>query len=203
MPTATRRCTGCKERFRSETMISINAGKFHSFDCATGYATAKSAKLREKTKKQKAQLQRKDLKARKDALKTRGEWLKDLQTAFNLFTRLRDHEQPCISCGRYDHEIENKYLGGKWDAGHFCSIGSAPEKRFFEDNVHKQCKHCNSWLSGNNVEYRKLLLERIGEERLAVVEGPHEALKLSIEDIKGMLKDYRAKARQLKREIEG
>lgn len=191
------RCRYCKQKFESKNSLDRFCSPEHAF---AYLATPEGV---EKHKKVKAKIQREKRNARKQAIKTRSDWIKDLQTVFNEFIRLRDHDQPCISCDASNETLKEKWRGGKWDAGHYCSIGSAPELRFTEDNVHKQCKKCNRQLSGNSVEYRKRLKERIGEERLEKLEGPHPPLKPSIDEIKAMLKDYRARVRKLKTQIEG
>lgn len=191
------KCRYCKKKFEASSSLA----KFCSYEHAMAYlATPEGV---EKHKKVKAKVKREKIKARKEALKTRGEWVRDLQRVFNEFIRLRDHDQPCISCGITSAQLAEKWRGGKWDAGHYRSVGSAPELRFNELNCHKQCKKCNNQLSGNVVEYRKRLIDRIGLDQLEKLEGPHPPLKLSIEDIRAMLKDYRAKNRELKRQIEG
>ena len=38
--------------------------------------------------------------------------------------------------------------------------------RFEEDNVNSQCKHCNYFMSGNLLNYRKNLINKIGLERV-------------------------------------
>lgn len=191
------RCRYCKQKFESRNSLTMFCSPEHAM------AYLKTPVGAEKHRKVKAKIQREKRNARKEAIKTRGDWIKDLQTAFNEFIRLRDHDKDCISCGATNESLAEKWRGGKWDAGHYRSRGSAPELRFTEDNVHKQCKKCNRQLSGNVVEYRKGLIERIGLERLEKLEGPHPALKLSITEIKAMLKDYRARVRQLKKQIEG
>lgn len=160
----------------------------HTFcdtDCAYQFAIAVKEKLA--TKKQKefnAETRR-----RKVALKSRGDWLKDLQVVFNRFIRLRDAKLNCISCGGK--------LGSKYDAGHYKSVGAHPELRFSELNTHAQCVHCNQHLSGNLINYRKILLVRIGAEKVEWLEGKHEPLKLTIEEIKVLIAEYREKVKHL------
>lgn len=131
------------------------------------------------------------MRERKEKLKSRPDWLKDLQRVFNEFIRLRDVDLPCISCGRY-HK-------GQYHAGHYRSVGACPELRFNEDNAHKQCSACNSHLSGNILEYRLGLIEKIGLERVEFLERKdHPPLKLSVEEIKDLIKVYKAKCKELK-----
>jgi hypothetical protein len=127
----------------------------------------------------------KEKKVRKEALKTRSEWLKDLQDVFNTFIRLRDKDKPCISCGTFT---------GKMNAGHYKSVGGSPELRFNELNVHKQCEYCNTHLSANLIEYRIGLVKRIGVEQVEFLERKdHEPLKLTVDEIKEKIRIYKDK----------
>jgi len=127
----------------------------------------------------------KEKKVRKEALKTRPEWLKDLQDVFNSYIRERDKDKPCISCGTFT---------GKMNAGHYKSVGGSPELRFNELNVHKQCEYCNTHLSANLIEYRIGLVKRIGVEQVEFLERKdHAPLKLTVDEIKEQIKVYRDK----------
>jgi hypothetical protein len=145
----------------------------------------------EKARKSLAQVERRDIKVRKEKLKSRAEHLKDTQIAFNAWVRERDAELPCISCGRY-HD-------GQYHSGHYRTVGANPELRFEPLNAWKQCAPCNNHLSGNLINYRISLLQRIGEEKVVWLEGPHEAKKYTVEELKAMTADYRAKTRDLKK----
>ena len=122
-------------------------------------------------------------------LRTRTEWLGILQIIFNKYIRLRDADKPCISC--------DKPLIGKFDAGHFFSVGSYPNLRFSESNVHGQCVHCNQHKHGNNIEYGIRLKDRIGEynyNKLFNARG--DALKLTLDEIQELIKIYKLKIKQ-------
>ena len=144
----------------------------------------------EKARKSLAQRERREIKVRKEKLKSRADHLKDTQQAFNAWVRERDAELPCISCGRH-HQ-------GKYDAGHYRTVGSNPALRFEPLNCHRQCSPCNTQLSGNIVNYRIALVTRIGAEAVDWLEGPHESKKYTVEELKAMTADYRAKTRELK-----
>ncbi|MCH4880189.1 recombination protein NinG [Pseudomonas sp. TMW22090] len=144
----------------------------------------------EKARKSLAQVERREIKVRKEKLKSRAEHLKDTQIAFNAWVRERDAELPCISCGRH-HQ-------GKYDAGHYRTVGSNPALRFEPLNCHRQCSPCNTQLSGNIVNYRIALVKRIGAEAVDWLEGPHEAKRYTVEELKAMTADYRARTRELK-----
>lgn len=178
-----KKCRVCRSPFAPRESFQT----WCSPDCAMVIVTRK----RDSERKSFQQRERREIKVRKEKLKSRADHLREAQAAFNAFIRLRDAQQPCISCGR--HHL------GKWDAGHYRSVGANPELRFDEDNCHRQCVPCNQHLSGNILNYRLGLLVRIGAERVARLEGPHEALKLDVEAIKVIKTQYRALVRDLKR----
>jgi len=153
-------------------------------------AEARNPVNQEKARKALADLDRKDIKARKEKLKSRSDFLKETQVAFNAWVRARDAAQPCISCGRF-HQ-------GKNDAGHYRTVASAPELRFEPLNCHLQCSPCNTHKSGDIVNYRISLVQRIGAEQVAWLEGPHEPKKYTIDDLKALTALYRAKTKELK-----
>ena len=159
--------------------------------CSPACAILDAPKNQAKARKAIAQRERREIKVRKEKLKSRADHLKDTQIAFNAWVRARDAELPCISCGRH-HQ-------GKYDAGHYRTVGSNPALRFEPLNCHKQCSPCNTQLSGDIVNYRINLVQKIGAEAVAWIEGPHEAKKYAVEELKAMTADYRAKTRELKR----
>lgn len=159
--------------------------------CSPACALATKDVNQQKARKSLAQVERREIKVRKEKLKCRADHLKDTQTAFNAWVRERDAELPCISCGRHH--------AGQYHSGHYRTVGASPELRFEPLNAWKQCAPCNNYLSGNLINYRISLLQKIGEERVIWLEGPHEAKKYTIEELKAMTADYRAKARELKR----
>jgi len=122
-------------------------------------------------------------------LKTKSEWLKEAQVIFNQYIRLRDKNEPCISCQRHHT--------GQYHAGHYRTTGSTPELRFSEHNCHKQCAACNNHLSGNILNYRKNLINKIGLEIVEWLEGKHEPKHYTIDDIKKIKQLYREKIKLL------
>lgn len=159
--------------------------------CSPACALKDAPRNELKAKKAIAQRERREIKVRKEKLKNRAGHLRDAQAAFNEWVRERDVALPCISCGRHH--------GGQYHAGHYRSVGANPELRFEPDNVWKQCAPCNTHLSGNLVNYRISLLQVIGVERVEWLEGPHEARKYTVEEIKTITAEYRAKTRELRR----
>lgn len=151
--------------------------------------------------KEKVKREREDIVKRKQALKTRSDWLKEAQVAFNRFIRTRDRDEVCISSGR---PLRLEALGGGYDCGHYLSTGSAPHLRFNEDNAHGQSKHDNRYLSGNAVHYRIGLIARIGLERVEALECDKTIVKWTIDDLRDIKALYDRKTKELlaKREFE-
>ncbi len=183
-------CKACGEKFApmfNTTQVVC------SQKCALAHAPANS----EKARKAIDQRERREIRVRKEKLKSRAEHMREAQAAVNEYVRLRDAHLPCISCDSMpnDHDL---ITGSRWDAGHYRSVGACPELRFEPLNIHRQCVRCNRNLSGNAVEYRLRLLVRIGAEKVVWIEGPHPARKYTVEEIKAIKAEYRAKTRELK-----
>lgn len=185
-----KKCKECGKLFVPGRLFQIWCGP----DCAVELAK----KIRGKEKKN-------ELKQKREAIKRRSEWEAEAQAEFNKFIRERDHDNPCICCGSFG-EDENWLTGGKWDAGHFLSVGAHPELRFVEDNCHKQLKSCNAGSSkyarkGRTVSagYEIGIVAKIGQERVDWLKGPHEQKKHTIEELKEIKKKYSRMARELKK----
>ena len=186
-----KKCRHCREQFSPSKPLQVAC----SIPCALSLTRAKQ----ERERKALASRERKEIRAAKQRLKTRADHMREAQVEFNAWVRQRDRDQPCISCDKTDAEVKAQAVGGTWDAGHYRSTGSCPELRFEPLNAHRQCKRCNRDLSGNAVEYRIRLVQRIGADRLAWLEGPHEPKRYTIEDLKAIKAEYRAKLRELKK----
>ena len=148
-----------------------------------------------KARKSLAQVGRADIKVRKEALKSRGDHMREAQQAFNEYIRTRDQAAGhfCISSGK-----PLDWSGNAVDAGHYRSVGSAPHLRFDERNCHAQSKQDNRFLSGNAVDYRIGLIARIGQEAVDALESDQSVRKYTVEEIKAIKAEYRAKTRELK-----
>lgn len=150
----------------------------------------------DKARKSLAQLGRAEIKVRKEALKSRGDCMRDAQKSFNEFIRVRDQlaGHACISSGR-----PLDWAGNAVDAGHYRSVGAAPHLRFDERNCHAQSKQDNRYLSGNAIDYRIGLIKRIGRDAVEQLEADQSVRKYTIEDLKAITAEYRAKTRELRR----
>ncbi|CAE6906407.1 NinG protein [Pseudomonas marincola] len=149
-----------------------------------------------KARKALAQVERAEIKVRKEKLKSRGDYMREAQKAFNEFIRWRDRVagHNCISSAR-----PLDWAGNAVDAGHYRSVGSAPHLRFDERNCHAQSKQDNRYLSGNAVDYRIGLIKRIGREAVEALEADQANRKYTIDDLKAITAKYRALVRELKR----
>lgn len=127
-------------------------------------------------------------KVRKEALLSHSEWLNLFQKVFNTYIRTRDKNSRCISCGTSN---------GQMHCGHYRAVSVAPQLRFNEDNCAKQCARCNTYLSGNLINYRIALIEKIGLERVEKLENDNSNLKISIPEIKEKIKEYKEKIKTL------
>ena len=181
-------CPCCKSKFTPVRALQKVCGPMCALETT-----------RQKKAKKAAAIEAADRKATRvklDALRTQPQLKALAQAAFNKFIRARDSGKPCISCGKPDTGAANSR-----DAGHYRSRGSAPNLRFVEDNCHTQCKHCNKELSGNVVEYRKGLIERIGLHRVEQIEADQTLRKYTKEGLIEIARYYNSEAKRLKKEI--
>lgn len=176
-----KRCKACREQFTPVKQLQAVCGPI----CAARLPELARAKAAEKA----AAADKRETKAKLEKLKSKSQWLKDAQTAFNAYIRARDAARPCVSCGRH-HD-------GQYHAGHYLSTGAKPELRFDEANVHKQCAPCNTHLHGNLVEYRTNLIRRIGLLEVARLEGHTPPKHYTVDDLKAIRDEYRRRAREI------
>lgn len=137
-----------------------------------------------------------ETKRRKEAVKTRSDWIKETQVETNKYVRLRDIAagHGCIDCGK---PFEPQRPGGSVDAGHYLSRSSAPHLRFDDRNIFAQRKNCNRPGGTTREAFRAGVVARIGEEMVAALERDQSSPKWSIEDLKSIRDGYRAKTRAL------
>lgn len=165
----------------------------------------------EKARKSLDQVGRAEIKVRKEALKSRGDHMKDSEKAVRDYRRTYELSigSGCMSCGLSQEEILNAQgwkTGGAFDAGHFLGKGARPELRLVPNNIWLQCKSCNAGSSkyarkGQTVSqaFREGLIARIGLEAVEALESDHEPRKYTVEELKAITAEYRAKTRELKR----
>jgi hypothetical protein len=170
-----RRCKTCGTRYEPTRPLQTACG----LACALIQAT--QARLKKEAKADKA---------KREKLKSRATWMKEAQAAANAYVRKRDEGLPCISCGRH-HQGQNH-------AGHYLSRGAHPELSLDSRNIHLQCAPCNTYLSGNQINYRNGLIKRYGQSLVDWLEGPHEFRKYTIAQLKIIASEYKIATRLFK-----
>jgi hypothetical protein len=95
-----------------------------------------------------------------------------------------------VSCG--------KVIGGRVNASHFYNANNHHNLRFNEDNVHSSCITCNQFLSGNLLEYRIRLIEKIGQERFNYLEENRSVVrKWTKDELKDLISEYKNKIKMM------
>ena len=170
------RCKHCREKFEA---IRFNMKYCLNPECVKVWVDTEKTK---QWKAKKTQL--------KKELMSLQDYLKIAQQVFNRFINLRDKNKDCISC--------NKEIKGVRHASHYLSAGGHSAVRFHEDNVWTSCYKCNVMLSGNQVEYRKSLINKIGVNRVEWLEnnGSH-VKKWTIQELTDLIAIYKQKSREL------
>ena len=170
-----RKCVQCKEKFTPQNNTQVVCSVF----CSIEFMKSKKANDWQKEKK-----------VLKEKLMTKSDYLNICQKVFNTYIRTRDKDNNCISC--------NKKLVGKYDAGHFFSVGAYPNLRFNENNVFGQCVHCNRDKHGNVKEYDLRLQNILSKEDYnQLLNDRNKPALLGIEDVKELIAIYRVKTKEL------
>lgn len=191
-----RKCAYCKERKPAATMFIRGTQAFCSKEHYIEYQVGNKDKLVKKGR----QIKRKDIAERKKKLKSVNDYAAEAQAAVNLYIRIRDYNKPCISCGCSKVSVFGGYRGaGGWDAGHYRSRGAAAHLRFNLLNIHKQCVKCNRDRSGNVVDYRIRLIERIGKSAVEAIESNNKPRKFTIEYLERVKRIFNRRARHYKK----
>lgn len=181
-----KKCRVCRREFAPRLSTQVCC----SPTCAISYARHCGEKRQSLAMQRVALAEKREAKER---LKTRRDYEREAQRAFNQWVRWRDRFDGCISC-----HMPATYQG-QWHASHYRSTGAAPELRFDERNVHKACAQCNSIKSGNVVEYRIRLVQKIGLEAVEWLEGPHEPKKYTVDELKEIRRTYSRRLRDEQR----
>lgn len=142
-----------------------------SVDCASELAVQKL----EKAKRTAKATDKRETKAKLDAIKPRRKWLDECQIIVNKLVRLRDRHLGCCSCDKGPN------WGGQWHASHLRSVGAASAVRFHLWNIHKACSVCNNHLSGNIAEYLPRVRARIGNERVDWVYTQNQVVRHGVD----------------------
>ena len=120
-----------------------------------------------KVKQNQEQHKRTEKRKAYNKLKTLGQYENEAKASFQKWIRLRDKDLNCISCGEFHKDL--------WDGGHYFKAEIYSGLIFDERNVHKQCRRCNRFLGGNEIEYRLGLVKRFSKEFVEQLE--HDSIK--------------------------
>lgn len=167
----------------------------HNFKCALAYNRQRYEELAARELRKQEKLQRDDLRDRRERLKGITEWNKEAQAAFNRYIRWRDYHKDCVSCGSPLQHTGNYLVGSAVDASHYRSRGAASHLKFNVFNVHSSCTRCNRQLSGNAVEYRIRLIDRIGLKLVERIENDNTPRKFTIDYLKRVKSIFTRRAR--------
>lgn len=190
-----KKCKHCRTKFVPNSAWQAYC---RAEDCAVAAGaeqTAKRERAEAKAKREQARLDR----AKKEALLTRSDWIKKARNAVNRYCRLRDIAagQGCITCGA---RPETRF-GGAFDAGHWRSVGSAPQLQFWTSQIRLQCVKCNRYGGGRAVEYRMALVAERGEAWVQAIESANHTAKFSIDYLKRLTAIFAKKARRMEKRI--
>jgi 5-methylcytosine-specific restriction endonuclease McrA len=172
------RCKNCKQKFEP---VRFNQKFCFDTECVKVWVSeAKDQNWKKTKKKMKAEIE------------TVQELMKAAQIVFNKYIRERDKAQSCISCG--------KTINGVRHASHYLSSGGHSNVRYNEDNVWVSCYKCNVMLSGNQIEYRKRLINKIGSDRVEWLEKNGSLVKKwTRTELIELIKKYKEKIKQLEK----
>ena len=137
---------------------------------------------------------KRETRAKLEAMKSIGKLRGEVQTAFNLFIRRRDKDKPCICCGK---PLGDPRYGGAYDAGHWLSRGSSPNLAFDERNVNAQRKGCNRPGGTTRAKFKRGMIERWGLAVVEELEADQATRHYTKDELRAMRAEYRAKAKQL------
>ena len=192
-PIKQKRCKICGDEFKPFS----STAKVCSMSCALDLAGRETKKKIQKELKLKQKEYNRITKEMKAAANENSLsfWAKKTEKICNEYIRLRDKDQPCISCETMSQSV-------KYDAGHYIPVGRSKALRYEETNIHKQCsKNCNTSKSGNMIAYRKALVKKYGAEHVEWLEFDHPTPRRRIDDYKQIFEYYKAKVKELKANV--
>lgn len=173
----------CKKKFTPCRQMQTTC----DFLCAIAYTNQRAEKKAKAEKKvhriEKIAFNNQDVRKRTN----------DLKKVVQEYARLRDINEPCISC--------RKPTAKQWDGGHYMNAKDNAAIRFNLWNIHKQCSWCNDINSSNAINYRPNLIEKIGLEKVEWLESQTQVCRYSADYLNRFIKIYRKRVRILKKRI--
>lgn len=181
MPVKQKSCKMCKTKFTPTQPLQMVCGH----RCALDYSRGRIESSKKKERKE-----------AKEKLKTKSEYLKDLQIVVNEIVKYIDWGVPCISSGRPTHQSRN--------SGHMFGVQAYPALRFNLFNIHNQSIVDNQHKGGRPIEYMDGLRAMYGQDYLDYVMSLRETYKrlsLSIPELKEKIKEAKQIVKELKKDL--
>lgn len=177
-PKREKKCKQCKSKFKPYNTTQVVC----SPKCALMLVEKQNKKaFNAETRKRKAKL------------KSRADWLREAQQAFNAFIRVRDHNLPCVSCGKPNDGSHQRH------ASHLRSVGAATHLRFNLFNVNASCAQCNNIKSGFIVGYVNRLPDKYGQDKVDWLMNANYERRFDIEYAKRIKRIFGKRARLYKK----
>lgn len=188
------RCKCCNQKFA----VKYFNQKFCMIENECIKAFNEELKFKQAKERQKKinQIKRQNQKEKKEWHEKNDSYAKRLGKArkvFQYWVRLRDKDESCISCGNPNAEL--------YDGGHYLKAENYSGLIFEPLNCNKQCRKCNYFLDGNELNYREGLIKKIGEEKVLLLENSKDynrVRKYSDEELKAIMAKYSALIKQIK-----
>lgn len=189
------RCAHCRAKLTPERPSQI----VHA-ECAEPYAIAKREKeerAQAKAVRMAARVEKAETRRRKEATKPRAKWLSECQDIVNRYVRVLalSRGQGCFTCGA----MPEQKFGGTYDAGHFRSVGSAPQLRYWIPQIKIQCIPCNRHKGGMAISFRRALVEAHGNEWVERLESMNHYEKFDVDYLKRFKSVMGKKLRRLEK----
>lgn len=185
-------CKTCRVKFEPRTPLQTTCG----IACAAEHGKRVTAAQKAKQQRQ----ERAQDKVKKESMQPAKYWKAKAKKAMHLYVRLRDEGKPCASCDTI--LIRLGRAGGDYDAGHFRSVGSAKHLEFDERNIFGQCKHCNDFMKGNQLEYERRLRLLKGDAYVDDLKADQAPRHYKVADFQAIESHYKTAVKQLKQERE-
>lgn len=128
----------------------------------------------------------KEKKERKWELMSTAQKIQAARKVFQKWIRNRDKDKPCISCGNNNAD--------QYHAGHYKKAEIYTGVIFNEFGCSKQCLKCNTYLGGNEAQYRVALCLIHGEAKVVEFEklaNETRQYRWSSEELKKIMDIYK------------
>lgn len=116
-----------------------------------------------------------------------------LDRVFSEYIRKRDTSNglfKCISCGKIKP-------ADQCDCGHYINRWHT-SVRWNEDNAHGECRHCNRFDENHILDYRRNLVNKIGEDRVLLLEAQkNKQTKMTDFEAEQLIRYYKDKIKSL------